>query len=288
MIKPVYNLLRSVLRNKTLSAVLSEFLFFGLIIFCAVFIVNSLLSQISELSSPFLARNIFSLENQTLFNFNLSNIDFDNPLTKETISAVGSNLQQIALKTPLFMINMFLLTYITYFFVKDSKGIKNNVLKMIPAGQKENLNNFIRKVDLLTKEIIYGYFLAAIFVGLLTFVLLTLLGVTYSFDYALFSGLSSLIPVIGNWIVPLFLASYYFINKNYLISIVLTAFAFLTSSLIGMFRPIVSRNLNNIHPLIFIIGVVVGFYSFGLFGFLIGPVLFGIVQIGFQELFRNF
>ncbi len=86
--------------------------------------------------------------------------------------------------------------------------------------------------------------------------------------------------------MPIFLAVSYFIQSNYLASILLIIFAVFSSSLAKLFRFIIGRSDGNIHPLLFIIGVFVGFYSLGFFGFLTGPIIFGVLQIGLEELFK--
>lgn len=282
MINPLYQVIRAVIQNKSASALIAEFLFFGGLIVLVVITVNTLLSHLIGFSSPLLAENI-----ENLASFNLSFIDFENPLTQETLVSLGGGVQNIAVRTPLLLIDLFLLTYITYYFLKSSDYVYESVFKIIPPSSKQSIKNFITKVNHLTKEIIYGYFLTAFMITLLTFILLTLIGIEYSVDYSLINGLMSIIPVIGNWILPLFLAFYYFFKQNYLFTIIFIIFAMSTSSLIKMIRPIISRSKYNIHPVLFIIGVIVGFYSLGFFGFLFGPIIFGVAQIGFEQVFKK-
>ncbi|MBN1923453.1 MAG: AI-2E family transporter [Nanoarchaeota archaeon] len=287
LIKPLYDLINSVVDNKSASAILSELIFLTTLVIVIVFVINSLLSRLVSISSPLLAENLISIENMTFLTFNLSQIDFNNPLTQETLLTIGSSIQTVAARTPLLLIDLFLIIFITYYLIKGANTIYDSILRMIPQQSRKNMVRFFKKVDLITKEILYGYFLTALFIALLTFILLNILGVKYSVDYAILSGLASLIPVIGNWIFPIFLSIYFTLNHNYLIGISLLVFAILTSYLIKMFRPIISKARYNIHPILFILGVVAGFYSMGFLGFLIGPILFGILQSGFEELIKK-
>lgn len=285
IIRPLYLIIRAVIKNKPVSALISEFLFFTVLIFVVIFSVNSLFSQLVKFSSPLLAENLINFENETFLNTSL--IDFENPLTKETFFSIGGGLQDFAVRTPLLLLNVFLITYVTYYFIKSGDSIYKTIIKMIPSTSSKRVKRFVKRVDTLTKEIIYGYFLTAFFITLLTFVLFTILGINYSVDFSIISGIASLIPVVGNWIIPLILSIYYLMENNYLFPIIFVTFAILTSYLITMIRPIISRKQYTIHPILFILGVIVGFYSLGFFGFLFGPIIFGIFQIGFEEVFKK-
>lgn len=286
VIAPLYKILKKILVNKSLSALLSELLFFTLLILLSIFVVNSIFSQVRSLSSSFISETFFST-NDTLFNFSQIPIDFENPFTQETLGNLFELSQDMIFSTPFLLIDTFLLMFLTYYFIKDSKQVFNVFIKMIPYKHRRTVSRFFRRISNMAKEIIYGYFLTAIFIGLLLFVLLTLLKITYSVDYAIMSSIASLFPIFGSWIVPIVLSIYYYSKNNYVVSIVLFIFAILVSFLSKIFRVVISRKKEEIHPILFLLGVFVGFYSLGFLGFLTGPIVFGALQVGVEEVFRK-
>ncbi len=281
MVMPIYRIVRKVIKNKGTSSFIAELIFIVIVSTVFYLAVSRLLSQITNFSSPILIEAIEKIENRTTFN---NTIELDNPLTRETINSIIKIGQNIVATTPIMLINSFLLVYTVYYIVKNEEEIYDFIISIAPKDSRAQIARFIGKIDILTREVIYGYFLSAIMISMLTFVLLTILNIRFSADYALFSGITSLIPIVGSWIVPIFLSLYYILRGNYIFALIFIVYGYIATSITTMIKPIVSRNRYNIHPLLFIIGIIVGIYSFGIFGFLIGPIVFGIAQIGFEEI----
>ena len=162
LIKPLFLVINSFINNKSLSAFISEFLFFAGILFIIGFVINSLLSQLISVSSPILAENLVNL-NFTILSVDFSQIDFQNSLTQETLFSIGDLIKNILFQTPLLIIDLFLIIFITYYLVKGSEKLYSTILEMIPVSSRDNLKRFIKKVDIMIREILYGYFLTAIF-----------------------------------------------------------------------------------------------------------------------------
>ncbi|VVB74234.1 AI-2E family transporter [Candidatus Tiddalikarchaeum anstoanum] len=286
LIRPLYKLVKKAIKNSTISAVVSELLTLSLIFYITFFVFNSVYYQIKLLGSSFITETLFNV-NESLFN-NSANLDFNNLLTLETFNNSLSFLQSVITNTPLLILDIFLIIFLSYYFIKDSELIQDTILNMIPARHKEPIIRFLKRSKSISEEILYSYFLTALFVGLLLFILLNMLNVHFSLDYAIFAAIASLFPIIGTWIVPVFLAIYFFFRSNYFVGVILLIYAVLIVYITNVFRFIIKRTHEKVHPLLFIMGVFVGFYSLGFLGFLTGPIIFGILQIGFEEVFREY
>lgn len=283
LIKPLYNGFFKVFRNKALSAVLSELIFAFLAVSIAVLAINSIYYQFINFGSPII--NNFVDINSTFSALNSSSIliDFNDDLSTQIFDIFLQNAKSLVSKTPEFFVSILLLVYIVNYFIIDSDKIYNEFIEIAPQKIRSTLSSLFFRINSLLVELTFGYFLISLFVILISFIFFNFLSIPYPFDYSLLSGLFSLVPVIGIWIVPLFLIAYYIYSGNIIKSILIFIFGIFLWYIIKMIRVIVNKNIT-IHPILFIIGVIVGFYSFGILGFVIGPVLFGIIQIGVSEI----
>jgi predicted PurR-regulated permease PerM len=286
IIKPFYNWINKLFRNKHISAIISLILAFSVAAGILVFIINSIYYQVTNYGSPLILQfiDIDSYVNE----LNSSNllIDLNNDVTMQAFDLIYKKANEYVFKSPLILIDILMLFYITFFLIIDSDKIYQKLLSLLPDNSKAPINSVFSKISNLLKDLSFGYFLVSLFVMLFSFIFLSFIKMPLAFDYSLLSAVFSLIPLIGNWIIPIFLSFYYAYSESYLNMFLMIIFALILGQFIKMIRIIVNKN-KTIHPILFIIGVIVGFYSFGLMGFLIGPLLFGVLQIGFGEIFSR-
>lgn len=286
ILKPVYKRINNLIKNSAASALISELLFFVILIGLAIFSVSSIYYQISTFSSSALSQ-IFNLSDYfEQLNDSSILIDFNDDLTSQIFNIFTTKAKDLALKTPSIFIDVLLLFFIIYYFIMNSEELYKIILQLTPSDSRDSFKRFFSKINDLIKELSFGYFLISVFVMLLSFIFFNIIQLKTALDYSILSGAFSLIPLIGNWVIPIFLSIYYFYSKNYIKLFLMLGFSFFLSYLIKMVRVITNKN-KTIHPILFILGVIIGFYSFGILGFLIGPVLFGVLQLGFQEIFSR-
>ncbi|MDD4353757.1 MAG: AI-2E family transporter [Candidatus Nanoarchaeia archaeon] len=282
LIKPLYSWINNIIKNKEASALISELLFFILIMGIFIFIINSVYYQVTNFGSPIISKFINLNESISYLNSSSVLLNLNDDITVQTFNLILEKAKEFTFKTPEMLINILLLIYITFYLIIDSEKILKSLISIIPDNSKKSINSVFLKINNLLKELSFGYFLISIFVMLFSFIFLNFMKMPLAFDYSLISAILSLIPLIGNWIIPIFISLYYIYINNPFKAILMVIFSFFLSYLIKMIRIIVNKN-KTIHPILFIIGVIVGFYSFGLLGFIIGPVLFGIIQISIEE-----
>lgn len=282
-LRPIHNAIKKVLRNDSASAIISELLFFSSIIMLAIFLINSLYYQLSNFSSPIISQFINIQEFIENSEYAGALIDFNDDLTTQIFAVFSEKAMDLLLKTPTIILDIFLLLFIVYYLTAHNNEIYKIFISKMPSESKASISRFFSKISELIKELSFGYFLVSVFVMLLSFLFFNFINLTLSLDYAILSGLFSLIPLVGNWAVPTLLSAYFFYSKKYFSMALMIAFSAFLSYILKMVRKVTNKN-KTIHPVLLILGVIIGFYSFGLLGFIIGPAIFGILQLGFQEI----
>ncbi len=279
--QPVFKFLKKIINEKNIAAFFTEMIFLILLIYLMTFVVNNIYSQIVSAGSTVIGRT-FVNSTEEFMDFVVRSAE--NPFTRQGLGNFWNLVKDILISTPEILLNIFVLIFFTFFLIRDYENYIQKIKDRIPSKQKKSFINFFERVDNMTREIIFGHFLSALIIGLLTFVLLNLIGSSNSLDYAVFSAITSLIPIIGSWIVPIILSLNYWFDSKYVFSIVFVIYAILISFMVRLIQPIINSEKEKIHPMFFVLGLAVGFYSFGLFGFFIGPIFFGVLQIGIEEL----
>ncbi len=286
IIKPFYKQINKLFRNSSISAIISLIIAFSLAAGILVFIINSIYYQVTNYGSPLILKFIDIDSYMDALNSSNLLIDLNNDVTMQAFDLIYKKAKEYIFKSPLILVDILMLFYVTFFLIKDSEKIYKKILSILPDNSKAPINSVFSKISSLLKELSFGYFLVSLFVMLFSFIFLSFIKMPLAFDYSVLSAIFSLIPIIGNWIIPLFLSFYYAYSKNYLNMFLMIVFSVVLGQLIKMIKVIVNKN-KTIHPILFIIGVIVGVYSFGLMGFIVGPLLFGVLQIGFEEIFSR-
>jgi len=123
LIKPFYIGLDKIIRKPGLSALISELIFFSVMAGLFLFIINSAYYQIVNFGSPLIGQ-LIDIDSylKELGDSNLL-IDLSNDITMQAFNIILSEGKEYLFKTPLMFIDIILLFYTTFYFVKDSEKI---------------------------------------------------------------------------------------------------------------------------------------------------------------------
>jgi predicted PurR-regulated permease PerM len=143
-------------------------------------------------------------------------------------------------------------------------------LPFSPEGSDELRSVFIN----VTRATLLGTVSSAALQGLSIGVGLRLIGNDAPAFWGVVAGFATLIPVVGNALVwvPVVIAS--LLRRDYTAVIVMLVCGTLVPSLLDRsVRTVISRRVGNTHPMVTLVGVLVGIRLVGAVGVLIGPTL---------------
>ncbi len=264
---PIYRKLSAKI-NKRLSALLCILLIFIIVVVPIMFATTALIQQIS--SSLTINDITSSLDSQISKLPFLKNIDLTN--LKQIglnifLSAITSTISSI----PFWAISILIMFFGIYYSLLNWEQLSSILIKIIPSKEKEKT---AKDISTVTKQLIYGYVLIALieflvaligfyFSGVKSFVLLPFLIALFAF-----------IPGIGPGVIWIPTAVIYFIIGDYPTAIGVLITGLIISIVIETFiySKIMGKK-SRIHPLIILIGVFGGVPLFGIFGFIIGPLI---------------
>ena len=187
------------------------------------------------------------------------------------IKILISILTNITLHIPSFIITTVITSFGMYYLLIDWKPFTKKLIKYLPSTDKEALAKDISKI---TKNLIYGTLLVSLVEFIIALAGFWISGVQYFLLLPTIIAIFAFIPGLGPTIVwvPLFIIE--LIQQNYFTAIgVLITGLILSIGVDIIFRAKISGRGAKTHPLIILVGILGGISLFGIFGFIIGPLI---------------
>jgi len=208
------------------------------------------------------------------------NIDMASKIdTSAVTSWMSDKLQNFAGGTFNTIISITLMYFLLFFMLTNRKKLKESLFDYIPI-KDENLKTIDKETNANVKANALGIPLVAIgqgFVGLIGFLIF---GISDPFFWAAIVTVGSMIPFVGSALgtIPVFLLA--LSNGD-----AFQAWGILIYGLVAIgatdnvFRLYILKRLDDVHPLITLLGVLVGVPLFGFIGLIFGPLLVSLFLI---------
>ncbi len=205
-------------------------------------------------------------------------------ITKSANSLMNS-FSQLILNFP-NMFLQFLVVFFTFFFVlKDKEKLIAYIQSLLPFSKEVEKRLFKSSKD-ITSSVIYGQVIVGIVQGLVAGIGFFIFKVPNALILTLFAALGGIIPIIGPGIVWIPVAIYLFITENTFAAIGVLIFGLASSIIDNIIKPLFVSKRTTLHPALIIIGMVGGFFLFGILGFILGPLIIAYLLI-VLEIYRD-
>lgn len=168
--------------------------------------------------------------------------------------------------------------FLYYLFVSEGSNFSRKLKKAFPFSEKNTdilLNEFNSTVN--TTLISAG--VIAIIQGTLLTATFLILGIDGAFLWGFITAILSFLPVVGATIVWIPALIIQIAQQDYTSAAGVFIGGMILSSIDNFIRPAIQKKVGQIHPLVSLIGVIIGLNLFGLLGIVIGPLLLSYVII---------
>jgi predicted PurR-regulated permease PerM len=184
--------------------------------------------------------------------------------------------------------NLAIMLFVLYYMFVNGREIERFLNRMIPLKQ-ENINMLASETKKMVKANALGIPMISIIQGLTATLGYFIFGVN---DFALWgflTGVFAFFPVVGTMVVwvPLVLYSYA-IGDTWQATWLLLYSVAVTGNVDYIARITLLRRMGNVHPVITILGVIVGLNLFGFVGLIFGPLLVNYVLVVFDIYMNEF
>lgn len=170
---------------------------------------------------------------------------------------------------PLFSL-LFLVPFITFFILLDSDRLLQKAVQICPSRYVEQVLHLVSEIDTSLGNYIRGILTIAFGIGIASYLGLRFLDVDYALGIATLAGVASFIPYVGailGMIVGALVA--FFQYQTFAVPAqVVVLFVGIRLADETCLAPLVSKHAINLHPLVFLLAMMVGGKIFGFVGLL--------------------
>ncbi|KXS40331.1 MAG: hypothetical protein AWU59_2576 [Methanolobus sp. T82-4] len=174
-----------------------------------------------------------------------------------------------------FIIMYFLLFYL---LVGENSVFMKDLQRAFPFNEK-NTSLLIDEFRSLVQTTLISTGVIAVVQGGILAITFYLLGIEGAVLWGFITAVLSFLPVVGPPIIWIPAAIFQLLQQDYLSAAGVLVGGVVLSSVDNFLRPAIQEKVGKIHPLVSLIGVIIGLNLFGLLGIIIGPLLLSYVVL---------
>lgn len=214
-----------------------------------------------------------NIENKVGYDLN-SHID-----TSAITTWISNNLQSVAGGTFNAFVAIGLMYFMLYYMFTNRKDLRESLKEYIPMD-RENLREIGQEVQAMVRSNALGIPLVALAQGIVALIGFLIFGIEDPFFWFVIVTIGSMIPFVGTLvgILPVFVLTLSTGHSFQAWGILLYGFV-VVGSTDNIIRLYVLKKLDNVHPLVTLIGVIVGVPLFGFIGLIFGPLLISLFMV---------
>jgi predicted PurR-regulated permease PerM len=199
---------------------------------------------------------------------------------------IASKLPSFLTGTANFITNLLLMFFVLYYMLVNGRKMEKYLTDLIPLKNK-NREILRLETDIMIRANAIGIPLLAIIQGLVATLGYFIFGIKSFGVWGFLTGVASLIPIVGTGVIWLPLTISLIASGNTWPGIGLGIYSLsILTNIDYVARITVLRKIGDVHPLITILGVIVGLSLFGFIGLIFGPLLISYLII-LVKIYRN-
>jgi predicted PurR-regulated permease PerM len=259
--------------SKGMTAILVIIISFFLILLPVAALVSLLYNKISAvLTNPDIISNSIKQADaviQQKFHFSIISDD-----TINSIKSKASDLLSLVLNKSLGLVSTILMMYFfLYFMMINTNRMEAAVLLYLPF-KKDKIKLFGDELVHQTFSNSVGIPSIAVVQGLAGFLGYWIIGLNEPGFWGVITGFTSFIPVVGTGIVWAPVAGYMFITGHTWQGVFMILYGALVMGMLdNVVRFVLAKKMADVHPIITVLGVILGLQYFGFLGLIFGPLL---------------
>ena len=232
-------------------------------------------------------------DNKTIRNFD-NKYDITSKLQDEAqklpdkLGDAAGALQSIATGVVNAAFQMLTILTMTFFLLLDGKRMANFLVTRFGRHREERLQGIAERIYKSTSGYVAGALTITSINGILTFIILSILGVPFAVPLAVLMSFFGLIPLIGATIGGVLILIVTLFTDFPSATIIYGAFLILYQQVENnVLQPFIFKRTVNVHPLAVIVGILAGAALLGVVGALVAIPIVAALQIVLKEFFAD-
>ena len=294
LFEPLIRKLESKKMSRLLSTIIVYIAFIFICVLLIVLVVPEFVSQLKELIGQ--APIFLAKANDFITNMfkNLGDVEIDIEAIKSQItgfvegivnSITGNSLTMVLDAVTKFIsegFNVVLGILIGFYISLSFKKVGNGISAFIPFKHKSDLKKLLDNLNVMARDYVSGTLFTSLIVAFLTFLGFVIAGVGSPLLFAIFCGVTNIIPYFGPYIggIPVIVVGFSvspICGIICLITIVLVQF--IEGNII---HPLIVGKAIDIHPVVIVVCLLIFEYFWGILGMILAAPIIGALKIIFN------
>jgi predicted PurR-regulated permease PerM len=182
-------------------------------------------------------------------------------------------------------LNILILIFMSLYLLTDPRGHEDGLIRLLPIPYRARGREIIDRLDMAMRGWLESTLLAMVFVGVATWLGLTILGLDEALALAVIAGLLAFVPTFGTLIAVILAVAVGILQQpqNVAWIIVVTyAISLVQSQVIS---PLLVAGRINIPPIMVLLGQIIAALFFGFLGILLAVPLTAILMVLIEEIY---
>jgi predicted PurR-regulated permease PerM len=178
--------------------------------------------------------------------------------------------------TAAFLLNLFVMVYAMFFFLKDGEKILEKIFYYMPLSDEDEVL-MLQRFTSITRATVKGTLVIGIIQGALAGFAFWVAGIDGAAFWGTIMAILSIVPGIGAALIWVPAVIYLIVTSQLLTGLLLFAWcAAVVGTIDNILRPILVGKDAKMPDLLILIGTLGGLFLFGPIGFIVGPIVCGL------------
>lgn len=205
-----------------------------------------------------------------------------------TVNKLTAFIPSLFNSTANLIANLAIMLFLLYYMLYSGAQMEKLLSKVIPL-KEDNIKLLAAETKVTIKANAIGIPLISLIQGVTAAIGYLIFGVKDVALWGFLTGLFSFFPVVGTMIIWVPLCIYMFATGNTNMAIGLTLYSVIVTGNVDYFARItIMKKLGDTHPVITMLGIIVGLNLFGFIGLIFGPVMINYIVVLFQIYMNEF
>ncbi|HCP08553.1 MAG TPA: hypothetical protein DIT25_02010 [Candidatus Moranbacteria bacterium] len=288
LFSPAYEASLKLFRKSGLSSALICLLVALIIIIPVILIALLVINEIQDILSglnenPEAVRGTFNKVAQAVSSLSFIGVDLNRIADQDAIISGLRGFSQNALLiiqsiykgVAHFVFSMFIMFFSLFYLLIDGKKLVRKIMELSPL-RDEHENVLIKKFNSISRAMIKGTTMIAVWQGALVGMLFAATGVSSPVIFGLLAAIISIIPSVGVGLVWLPVGLFVIFFGDVVSGIIILSGGVFISTIDNVLRPKLVGRDTQMHPLMVLFSTLGGVALFGIPGLIIGPIFLAL------------
>ena len=225
---------------------------------------------------------ISRVQNDTGFTF------FSESSLSDLMNKISASIPKLLNDTSILILNLAIMLFILYYMLVHGKEMENYLKRILPLKQ-ENIDVLASETKRIIKASALGIPLISAIQGLTATLGYFIFGVDDFILWGFITGVFAFFPVVGTMIIWVPLVLYIYATGDTWNATGLFFFSLIvTGNVDYLARITIMKNMGHVHPVVTVLGVLMGLSLFGFIGLIFGPLLINYIMLIFRIYMNEF